>query len=263
MIDALSLPFMQRALIGGAIVGALASYYGTFVVQRRLSFLGNGLAHAAFGGVALGLLLHWEPLAVPVPFTIAVALGIDWVQRRTRLAGDTAIGIFFAVSMALGVIFLSLRKDNYTDAFTFLFGSILYVTRMDLALAGGMALLTAATIPIWRRWAYATFDRELALADRRPVAADDRLLAVALAVTIVVATKIVGLLLIAAFLVIPAAAARQLARTFFAMTLWSVAIGVASVVAGLMLSYQFDLPSGAVVILVQAGVFAASLLKRS
>src|SRR5690606_36567006 len=110
----------------------LASYYGAFVVQQRLSFLGAGLAHAAFGGVALGLLLQTEPLWVAVPFTVVVALGINWIRSTTGLAGDTAIGIFFAVAVALGIVFLSLRDDYSADVFAYLFGSILAVTPADL-----------------------------------------------------------------------------------------------------------------------------------
>ena len=125
MFDLLTLPFMQRALIAGVLIGFLASYYGVFVVQRGLSFLGSGLAHAAFGGVALGLLLESEPLWIAVPFTIIVAIGITWVKNRTELGSDTTIGIFFSVSMALGIIFLYLRKQYSTEAFTYLFGSIL------------------------------------------------------------------------------------------------------------------------------------------
>src|SRR5262245_21667244 len=109
LVEMLSLPFMQRALLAGALLGALASYLGAFIVQRGLGFLGEGLAHAAFGGVALGLLLRTEPLTVAIPFTVAVAVGINWVKERARLAGDTAIGVFFAVSMALGILFLSFK----------------------------------------------------------------------------------------------------------------------------------------------------------
>ena len=135
MFELLTLPFMQRALIAGLLIGFLASYYGVFVVQRGLSFLGSGLAHAAFGGVALGLLLESEPLWIAVPFTIIVAIGITWVKNRTELGSDTTIGIFFSVSMALGIIFLFLRKQYSADAFTYLFGSILSVTVIDIIFA--------------------------------------------------------------------------------------------------------------------------------
>ncbi|MBI1389429.1 MAG: metal ABC transporter permease [bacterium] len=266
MIEALSLPFMQRALAAGVLVGFLASYFGVFVVQRRLSFLGNGLAHAAFGGVALGLLLDASPLWVALPFTAAVAVAINWVRDRTELSGDTAIGVFFAVSMALGVVFLSLRREYSADAHTYLFGSILAVSAMDLWITGGIALLTLLMWPMWKRWAYVAFDGELAQTDRLPVERDDYLLSILIAMTVVVCVKMVGIVLIAAFLVIPAATARLLARTFAQMTVYSTLIGVVSATLGLLLSYDLDLPSGAVIVLAQAvcffAAFAAHRLRR-
>jgi zinc transport system permease protein len=259
MIDALSLPFMQRALVAGVLVSALASYYGVFVVQRQMSFLGVGLAHAAFGGVALGLLVEVEPLAVAVPFTVGVALAIHATTARGAVSGDTAIGIFFAVAIALGVVFLALRRQYTADAFAFLFGSILAVEAVDLWVAGGLGVLTAALVPMWGRWAYATFDRDLARADGLPVARDDALLIVLVALTVVAAVKLVGAVLIAAFLVIPAATARLVATTFRGMTLGAVALGTGGAVAGLVASYLLDWPSGATIILTQAAAFFVAL----
>ncbi len=251
---------MQRALLAGLAMALLAGYYGPFVVQRGLSFLGSGLAHAAFGGVALGLLLGVEPLWVAFPFTAGVALGITWVQGRTHIRGDTAVGIFFAFSMALGILFLSLKREYTAEAFTYLFGSILAVSPADLWASSVLLALTALTLPLWGRWAYATFDRELAAADRVPVILDDYLLAVLVALVVVVAIKLVGLLLVAAFLVIPAAAARQWSRTFSGMVVGAVIVGGLSVVAGLMASYSYNLPSGAAVVLLQALIFTVSAL---
>lgn len=261
MMDLLAYPFMQRALAGGVLVGMLASYFGVFVVQRRLSFLGAGLAHAAFGGVALGLLLQTEPLAVAVPFTVAVSLGINWVRRHTRLAGDTAVGVFFAVSVALGLVFLAVRRGVTVDAFTYLFGSVLAISSTDVLLAAAMAVLGLSTLPrLWGRWAYASFDAESARADRLPVDRDDYVLFTLLAVTIVVSVKIVGIILMAAFLVIPAATARLLAPTFRHMTVIAVAIGMLSAVGGLAVSYGADVPSGATIVLLQAAVFFGVVL---
>ena len=155
MIEMLGLPFVQRALVAGVLVGFLASYYGVFVVQRHLSFLGTGLSHAAFGGVALGLLLGVEPLWIAVPFTVLVSLGINWVRGQTGLAGDTSVGIFFAISVALGVVFLSFRQQYSADAFAYLFGSILAVSRADLWVTFGVAAATLLSFPLWGRWAYA------------------------------------------------------------------------------------------------------------
>src|SRR5690606_21974228 len=146
----------------GCLVGFLASYLGVFVVQRRLSFLGAGLGHAAFGGVALGLLLQMEPLFVAVPFTVAVALGIDYIRSRTNLAVATATGVAVAVALALGLIFLWMRREYSADAFAYLFGSTLAVTPADLWVTLAIVALAVSLLPVWSRWAYATFDPELA-----------------------------------------------------------------------------------------------------
>lgn len=258
--DALSLPFLQRALVAGLIVGGLASYYGVFVVQRRLSFLGVGLSHAAFGGVALGLLLQVNPFWTALPFTVAVGLLITRVTHRSPVSSDTAIGVFFAASIALGVVLLTFKQSYTTDAFTYLFGSILAVRAADLWILGGILVLAAGTVPLWGRWAYATFDRDLARADGVPVAWDDYVLSALLAVTVVAAVKVVGVVLAAAFFVIPAATARLLSGTFRGMTLLAVALGTSTAVGGLVGSYAFDLPSGAAIILVQAAVFGIAVL---
>ncbi len=256
--------FMRRALVAGVLVAGLSSYFGVFVVQRRLSFLGSGLAHAAFGGVALGLLLHLEPLWIAVPFTALVALAINWVKDQTQLSGDTAIGIFFAVAMALGVIFLSLREDYATDAFAYLFGSILYVSVADIWMAAGLVAATAGLYRWWPRWAYATFDTELARADRLSVQRDDYLLSVLLAVAIVVSAKIVGILLVAAFLVLPAASARLVTTRFAMTTAIAVIVGVATAAVGLVVSFYVDLPTGATIIMVQAAAFVgATFMSRT
>lgn len=259
MLEILGFPFVQRALVAGVLVGLVSSYYGVFIVQRGMSFMGHGLAHAAFGGVALGLLLGTEPIWIAVPFTVAVAVGITWVRDRTKLGSDSVIGIFLATSMALGVVFISLKKGYAADAFTFLFGSILAVTTVDLAATVVLFLIAVATLPLWGRWAHATIDREAAQIDRLPVARDDYLLSCLIAVTTVVAVKVVGILLISAFLVIPAATARLIARSFIHMAIASLVLGAVSVLAGMAGSLWLDIPSGAAIILVQSGLFLGAL----
>jgi len=260
MLEPLQQEFFRNALIGGILVGALASYYGVFVVQRRLAFMGSGLSHAAFGGIALGMLLGWTPMWVALPFTVAIAIAIVWVRDRTALASDTTIGIFFSLSMAAGIIFLSMKEGYASDAFTFLFGSILAVRGEDIVASAAVCVGTLLLLPLWGRWAYATFDQALARADRLRVTAEDYLLTICLAVVIVVSIKVVGIILISAFLVLPAATARIIARTFASMTLFAVLIGVSTVVVGLFASYHSDLPSGATIILVQSTLFFAALV---
>jgi len=256
MFDFFALPFMQRALIAGILAGFLGSYYGVFIVQRKMSFLGSGLAHAAFGGVALGLLLETEPLFTALPFTVLASLLITYIKENTKLSIDTSIGILFAVSVALGIIFISLNSRYTADAFSYLFGSILTVTVNDLYLTGGLALLTVITIfKCWSSWSYATFDQELARTDRHNVSRYNYLLSILISLTIVIAIKLVGIILIAAFLVIPAAASRLVSKSYSGMTVIAVIIGVLSTIIGLPLSFWLDLPSGATIILTQSLIF--------
>ena len=262
MLELLTMPFMLRALAAGLIIGLVASFYGVFVVQRGMSFLGHGLAHSAFGGLALGILLGINPMWTAIPFTIAVALGIVWVQQRTRVKSDTAIGIFFAMSMALGVIFLALHEGYSVDAMAWLFGSILGIGKGDLWAAAGLLLLKLATLPRWGAWAYATFDRELAQADRVAVKRDEYLLTICIAITVVIASKLLGIVLVASLLVVPAAAARLFSKTFAGMTLGSLAIGTASVAGGILASGALNLPTGPMIILIQGLCFFAGAVVR-
>jgi len=264
MVEALSHPFMQRALLAGVLLSTLAGYYGVFVVQRKLSFLGAGLGHAAFGGIALGLLMGLQPLWVAIPFTVVVAIAINWVRDHTRLAGDTTIGIFFSVSVALGILFLSMKSGSSADAFSYLFGSILSVDKTDLWLSGALVFIAAITWKThWGAWAYATFDPEATRIEGLPTQRQDTLLIILLALTIVLSVKVVGILLVAAWVVVPAAAARLLAPTFKTMTQAAILIAMCSTIVGLLASYVLDLPSGAVIVLVQAGVFGIAMIVQS
>ncbi len=263
MIEIFSLPFIQRAAIAGVLIGFVTSYYGVFIVQRKLSFLGSGLAHSAFGGAALGLLLETEPLWVALPFTIIISILIVYLKEKSKLSGDTSVGILFSVAVALGIIFLSLKKGYTNDAFTYLFGSILSVQKIDLIFSSVLALLSIATFfSQWKKWAYATFDVELAQSDKIAVVKDEYLLSVLIAVTIVISIKIVGIVLLTAFLVIPAATSRLISSTFFQMTVYSIIIGIVSSFVGLIASIQLDLPTGAVIILIQALFFIIGLFFR-
>ncbi|PIQ63305.1 MAG: manganese transporter [Bacteroidetes bacterium CG12_big_fil_rev_8_21_14_0_65_60_17] len=252
----LSYPFMQRAVLAGLLLSVVAGYYGSFVVQRRMSFLGAGLAHAAFGGIALGLLLGAEPLWVALPFTAVVATLIHVLRSTRQISSDTAIGILFSVSVALGLLFLSMREGSPVDAFSYLFGSILGLGWLDVWLSVGLLAVALATLPrLWGRWAYASFDEEAARAQGVATGRDSFLLTLCVALTLVVSIKMVGILLVSAWLVIPAAAARLVAGSFGAMTAGAVLISTASTLAGLYISWLADLPSGAAVVLLQALMF--------
>ena len=264
------LAFMQRALLGGVAIALMAGLLGVFVVQRGLAFLGDGLAHASFGGIALGALASYgfgalgvlaEPLVVALPFTLLVALGIAAVRDRTELSSDTAIGVFFALSVALGILFLSLIPPdrNVVDVWHLLFGSILAVGVDDLRVILVVAVLAVGTLAaLWGRLGYATFDPELAKTDGIAVRRLEYVLFALAAVVVVVSAQVVGVILMASYLVIPAAAARLIARSLAGMTVISLALGVFSTVGGLVVSYLVDVPSGSTIVLVQAVLFAAA-----
>lgn len=261
MFDIFSHSFLQRAFLAGIIVGMLGGYYGSFIVQRRMSFLGDGLAHVAFGGVALGLLLQFEPLSIAIPFTITVAFSLTYLKEKTNLEIDTVIGIFFAVSVALGVLFISLNKKYTSDAFSYLFGSILLVSNLDLLFAGLFALLTSIlSFFFWKRWTYASFDSELALSDHIPVSLDNYLLSILIAIAVVISIKLVGIILVASFLIIPSATSKLISNSFGKFTLLGIFFGIFGAIAGIYFSILFDIPSGSGIILFQAFIFGIVLV---
>ncbi len=274
LLDLFSYAFMQRALLGGLAVAVMAGLVGTFVVQRGLSFLGDGLAHASFGGLALGALigafsagtdLLQQPLLIAVPFTVAVAVGIAFVRDRTGLASDSVIGVFFAVAAALAVLFISIipAERSTVNVESLLFGSILAVGRTDLTVILVTAAVTVLTmLLLWPKLAYATFDSELARTDGVKTRQLEYVLFVVSALVVVVSAQMVGVILLAAYLVIPAAAARLVARSLITMTLLAIAAGVVSTLGGLVLSWAFNVPSGSVIILSQAVLFVLAAIFR-
>jgi zinc transport system permease protein len=268
LLEPLGQGFMRRALLAGTLVGAVGALLGVFVVQRGLAFLSDGLAHAAFGGIALGLLLGAgidSSLWVALPFTVLVSLGISAVRRRSGLGGDATTGVFFAVAFALGVLFLGLRSPTAAavNVESLLFGSILAVSP-DILTA--MALLTGITIVLvvafWSRLAYATFDPELAAIAGIRVAALDQMLLALVALAVVLGVKTVGVVLVSAFIVIPAATARLLGGTFGRSAGLAVVIGVLGSAVGLLASYHLNVASGATIILtLGAGFFLALIVQ--
>jgi zinc transport system permease protein len=270
LLDPLAQGFMRRALLAGMVLGGVGALLGVFVVQRGLSLLADGLAHAAFGGMTLGLLLGTTlegAIWVALPFTVAVALAIQQVRRRTRLGGDVATGVFFAVSFALGVVFLGLRAPGRepVNVEALLFGSILAVSPgLLLAVLVVAAIVVAAVLLTWTRLAYATFDPELAALSGVPVAGLESLLLGLTAAVVVVGVKTVGVVLVSAFVVIPAATATLLGGSLARIGARAVGLGVAGAAAGLLASYHLNVASGATVILTLGAFFFAALaLKRS
>jgi zinc transport system permease protein len=262
MAELLAMPFMQRALAAAALTGFLGGLLGVFLVQRRLAFLAAGVSHGAFAGIGLGLFLGVAPFAVAVPVALGIGLVIAYLRRRGTLAEDTVVGILFAAGMALGVLLLALSGANASLA-AYLFGSILAIGDRDLALMAAVTVAVAAfVVPAWGRLTLVTFDRQLALASGVGVRWLDYGFYAAASLAIVAAVKLVGVVLVASFFVVPAAVARLVGGSFLGVTLLAVALGVGTAVAGLLLAYPVEAPVGALIVLLQAGVFAAVLALR-
>jgi zinc transport system permease protein len=263
MIELLSLGFLQRALVAGVLVSLLCGVLSSFVVLRRMAFIGVGISHSAFGGVALGFLLGVDPLYTGVGFSVLVALLIEWAQAHTRVEEDTAIGIFFAASMALGLVFLHLSRVYNVDVFGYLFGNILAIGNQQLVEILVVAVVVLALLlAFFKEIVFLSFDEEMAWVSGVPVKALRYLFLVLMALVVVVSIYLVGIILISALLVIPGAIAQNLSRQLRGMVWSATAVAMGSTVGGLVLSYGLDFPSGATIVLVLASLYFLTALAR-
>lgn len=259
MADILTLGFMQRALMASLIMGTLCSVIGVFVVLRGLSFIGAGTSHAAFAGVAFGYLTGLSPLGMAVAFGLGTVWVIHGLYQRGIMQLDVSIGIFYTFTMALAILFLGLMGAYNAEVYGFLFGSVLSVTSGDLAIMACLAgAVLALVLLFYKEFHFITFDQDMAEATGIPARRLFFLLLNLIALTIVVSLKTVGALLVFAMIVIPAASAYQLSRSMLAMMGYAIAFGVSSAVGGVLLSYKFDLPSSATIVLLATALFFLS-----
>lgn len=264
LLDPLSFGFMQRGLAASVLVAVICGVLGSFVVLKGLAFIGDALAHASFGGVALSFVLGANIYIGAFVFAVATALGIGAISRRGLVSSDTAIGVFFAGTFALGILIIS-RVENYTtDLFGYLFGDVLSITRGDLWSIGILGILVLALVGIfYRQLLFVAFDPTVAAASGIPARAFEYLLLALLGATIVTAIQAVGIVLVVALLVTPAATAYLLTRRVHHMIGAAAALGSLSALLGIYLSYYADVASGAAIILVATAIFAAVFAARS
>jgi zinc transport system permease protein len=249
----LELEFMRLAFGAGIVVGLLAPAVGFFLVQRRLSLIGDGIGHVAFAGVALGYLLDLPLVLTALAVSVLGALSIEGLRARRRTAGDQALALVFYTGIAAGVVLVAAAGALDVNLFQFLFGSILTVTRGDLAVIAGLgagALVLVALL--YRPLVAVVVDEEGARVAGLPVAALNALTAALAAVTIALSMRVVGILLIAALMVLPVIAAARVAWSMRSTVLIAMAIGLASVLAGITIAYYADLPPGGTTVLLAA-----------
>ncbi len=250
--------FLLRALAGGLGLALVAGPFGCFVVWRRMAYFGDTLAHAALLGVVLGAALHLDFTLGIAVLSVAVALGLGLLQRQRALASDTVLGILSHGALAAGLVALSLMQDARVNLMGWLLGDILALDWSDVAvLWGGGAVLLAALATIWRSLVAMIVDEDLAAVEGHRIERARMVLMLLVALVVASAMKVVGVLLVTALLVIPAAAARRLSRTPEQMAMLASAIGALAVALGLMGSWRFDTPSGPSVVVAAVALFVA------
>lgn len=261
--DPLAYDFFLRALLAASVVGVVCAVIGAYMVLRGLAFMGDALSHSAFPGVVVAYMLHAPFYIGAAVAALATAISIGWVTRRGGLRTDTTIGVLFAGMFALGIFLFSLIPSYVGDLFGFLFGEVLAIGTGDLIALVVLALVVLAMVFfLWKELLYTTFDPLGAAASGLPVALLDYLLLALIAITIVVSLQAVGIILVVAMLVTPAATAQLVTHSFARLLLVAVGIGLVAPVIGLYVSYWANAASGATIVLVETAVFVVALVYR-
>ena len=264
LLDPFQYEFMKRALIVSVLVGAICPLIGGYVITRNLSFMGDALAHGVMPGLALGILLGFSPLIVAVPAGIAFAMLIGFISHRTGLGEDTSIGILFAGMFALGLLILSVSDSITVNIEDILLGQVLGVSWTDVTITAALAALVVFLLAgMHRQLMFTSFDPVGAKVVGIPVQTMDYVLLGILALVIVLSVQAVGIVLVLAMLVVPAATSYLLVRRFINIMVIGAMLGMAATVTGLYLSYHYNLPSGPAMALTAIGMFAvAAMVKR-
>ncbi len=268
MIDLLrnmfSYDFMRNALFASLLVGVACGLIGTLVVLNRIVFLGGGIAHAAYGGIGLAYYFGQDPMLGAILFSILSALGMGLVHLRTKARSDTLIGVMWSIGMAIGIIFVSLTPGFKADLMSYLFGSLLAVSGSDLqVMALIAALVLVFVVLLYRSLQAISFDETFSTIRNLPVAALYLVMLVMIGLTVVVAMRIVGLIMVIAMLTIPPATANLFLKDMKGMMLLSIGLGWLFSIIGLILSFALNLQAGSIIILVAAlSYLAAAAVKK-
>lgn len=261
MFEFLSYGFMQRALLASLLIALVCSTIGVFAVLRGITFIGAGTAHAAFAGVCFAFLVGISPFLMAVVFGLSTVWVTTYVQEKGKMNPDVPIGVFYTFTMALAIFFIGLMQGYRPEVFAYLFGSILSVTRSDLVVIFMLSVGILFVLGLFfKEFHFISFDQEMAEASGIPAKKLSFLLLNLISLAVVIALKAVGAILVFALLVIPAAAAQQWAKDIRSMMVYSALIGVGASWAGVLLSYWFDVPSGATIVLLASAIFLFSVL---
>ena len=261
MSEMIAYSFMQRALLAALLVGLLCSILSFFVVIKKLSFLGAGISHTALGGIAIGLITGLNPVLTGSIFAVGTSMCTGYISKAGKVGEDTVIGIFFASGMALGIALISSFKGYYPELFTLLFGNILAVTAKDLIMMAAVLFVVLLFVSIFFKELIAIcFDEEMAEAGGVPVNYIYMGLLASMGLTVMVSVQLVGVVLVAALIVIPGAIASRLSRNYRSMLLTSLLFGTGGSLSGLVLSYAYPIPPGAAIVLILTLLFGLTII---
>ncbi len=252
--------FFWRAVLAGSFLAVACGLLGVFLILRQDSMISHGLSHVAFAGIALGLVLNFLPLIVSLIICGIGSIFILKLKQQARLPGDAALAILSSAGMALAIFLVSLRMNFGVELMGYLFGDILAISPVEVCLSIALALMVTVLILInYHQLLYMTFDRETALVAGVRVSSLDKILVILTAITVVLGLRIVGLLLVSALTVIPAASALLLARSFRQTLVLSSIFSLVSIVAGIILAYLLDLPASASIVFLSIAIFLTTL----
>ena len=254
--EMLSYPFLVRALFGGLLVSLCASLLGVSLVLKRYSMIGDGLSHVSFGALSVALAMGWSPLKVSIPVVVLAAFFLLRITENSKIKSDAAIALISASALAIGIIITSLTTGMTTDVSSYMFGSILAMSREDVRLAGVLCLVVLGLFVLCYNKIFAvTFDESFAKATGVRVGVYNIVIAVLTAVTIVLGMRMMGALLISALIIFPALSAMRVCKSFKSVIIFAACISVFCFLVGLLVSYLFNTPTGATVVIADLAVF--------
>jgi len=263
LLDFLSYGFIQRAYLAGSFIAVLCAALGLFLVLKKLSLIGDGLSHASFGAIALGLFFGIYPFYVAIPVVLLSSLLIVWLSEKAKIYGDAAIGIVSSVGIASGVILASVSKGFNVDLFSYLFGNILSISRSEVIFSIILSIFVLLVIWFFYQDLFsATFDEVFAKATGIKTNLVNIILTSLTAITVVLAIKVVGIMLVSALLILPAVSALQISRSFKSALFLSVLFAVISVLAGITVSFFLDIPAGGAIVMVNFLIFSLTFLGK-
>ncbi len=264
MLELLALPFVKNAIIGGILLSILLSVLSLFIYMKNWSFITVGISHATFGGLALGVLLGVSPTYVALIFAIIVGFLIGHISRKGNIKEDISIGILFSLSMALGVVFLSLTSNYSSDLFAFLFGNILTITEGDIYLLTGFLILSLGFIYLFfQKIMFCCYNEEVAYVSGINTTFYYYSLVFIISIATVLSVKLVGVILASAMMILPTALSKQIFWHYKKILIFSILMSIFIVLFSIYISYQFDTPPGATIVVIYSTVFFLTILLKN